>query len=246
MPFSSSPIASTQIIETICQTVPGWCPPDQMLALHTLALGQSEIAGDVIEIGSWCGRSALAFAAATFSPAKVHCIDLFPSRTDWRQDPAGDYYIAVELAGELLTGNKVHTTWRDVWEAQIAPVYDRWPSLRQAFDACVAQFDFGHVISAHQGTIQTYLRGAGAGVRCKLAYIDGSHDPEHVRADLAAVECLLVPGAWVCFDDAFTSAPGIDDIIREKILINPSYGPTRQLTRKLFAARYNGQSRIDA
>jgi predicted O-methyltransferase YrrM len=213
-----------------------------MLALYLLALTQKHLPGDIVEIGSWCGRSALAIgrAAAESKGTHLHCIDLFPGREDWHQDAKGDYFVSVRLGEEVNTGNTVHTTWRDVWQQQIAPVYDRWPTVLEAFQEHMVRYELVDNVTPHKGTIRSFLRERGPDFRCKMAYIDGSHDAADVRADLKAVERVMVAGAWVGFDDAFTSAAGVDEIIRADVLGNPAYTDAQQLTRKLFVARYRG------
>jgi predicted O-methyltransferase YrrM len=214
-----------------------------MLALYLLALTQRNLTGDIIEIGSWCGRSALALgrAAALSNGTHLHCIDLFPGKSDWHQDAKGNYYVSVRMGSELNTGNTVHTTWRDVWQQQIAPVYDRWPTVLDAFQEHMVRHDLVKNVTPFKGTIRSFLRERGLDFRCKMAYIDGSHDADDVRADLKAVEKVMVPGAWVGFDDAFTSAAGVDEIIRADVLGNPAYTDAHQLTRKLFVARFLGR-----
>jgi hypothetical protein len=220
-------------------TVPGWCSSEQMLVLHTLALAVSSLPGDIVEIGSWCGRSAVAFglAAQLVPPTRVHCIDLFPSRANWKQDSAGDYYLSAEIEGRSITGNVRHTVWQSVWLSQIAPIYERWPSTWEAFNECIRAFALTGVVVPHRGSIDTFRSMQGQDFRCKLAYLDGSHDEEDVRNDIRQVEQLLVSGGWLCFDDSGTSAAGVDAAIRDLILASPDYRNKVQLTRKLLVAQ---------
>ncbi|MEY4592782.1 MAG: hypothetical protein RIR18_1677, partial [Pseudomonadota bacterium] len=69
----------TQIEEAV-KSIPGWSPLDQLMALFTLAYSSSHLPGDILELGSWCGRSAVALgmAAKLTGIGKVHCVDLFP------------------------------------------------------------------------------------------------------------------------------------------------------------------------
>ena len=55
--------------------------------------------------------------------------------------------------------------------------------------------------------------------------------------DIARLAPLLVPGGWICFDDAFSSYDGVNRAITQLVIDNPAYDVTRQLTRKCFAAR---------
>ena len=55
--------------------------------------------------------------------------------------------------------------------------------------------------------------------------------------DIRLLAPLVVPGGWICFDDAFTSYEGVNRAIEELILDNPRFDVARQMTRKCFAAR---------
>jgi predicted O-methyltransferase YrrM len=237
--MSSPPIQIQQVLSRACDVVPGWCSPEQMLVLHTLALAVSSLPGDIVEIGSWCGRSAIAFglAAQLVPPTRVHCIDLFPSRADWKQNPAGDYYLSADIGGRSITGNVRHSVWQSVWLDQIAPIYERWPSTWEAFNESIGAFELTGVVHPHRGSIDTFRDIQRQDFRCKLAYLDGSHDEEDVRKDIRQIEELLVPGGWICFDDSGTSAAGVDAAIRDLILASPHYRNKVQLTRKLLVAQ---------
>lgn len=95
MNSKTKPIA-TQIEEAV-KDIPGWSPIDQLLSLFTLALSSSHLQGDILELGSWCGRSAVALgmAARLTGDTKVHCVDLFPEKTDWYQNADGTYSLYV-------------------------------------------------------------------------------------------------------------------------------------------------------
>jgi predicted O-methyltransferase YrrM len=75
MTYITQPI-STQIEEAV-KDIPGWSPPDQLMALFTLAYSSSHLPGDILELGSWCGRSAVALGLAVklTRKGKVHCVD---------------------------------------------------------------------------------------------------------------------------------------------------------------------------
>src|SRR6185295_14618518 len=91
-------------LERAAGEVPGWTPFDQLLSLFNLAFASAHLGGDLLEIGSWCGRSAVALGlAARLTPeTRVHCIDLFPERVDWRQNPDGSYSMLVSVEGEAV------------------------------------------------------------------------------------------------------------------------------------------------
>jgi len=71
----------------------------------------------------------------------------------------------------------------------------------------------------------------------KFAFIDGDHGYDAVCKDIENVERYLVPGAWICFDDAFSSYEGVSRAIQDMIINNPEYSFGQQMTRKFFVAR---------
>ena len=68
-------------LEDAVQPIPGWSPIDQLYTLFNLVYLTAGLEGDIVEIGAWCGRSAVALgmAAQLTGDARVHCIDLFPA-----------------------------------------------------------------------------------------------------------------------------------------------------------------------
>ena len=95
-------------LEDIINDVPGWSPIDQLYTLFQLAFVTLELQGDIVEIGSWCGRSALALgmAAKLTGNTKVHCIDLFPEKKDWEPNSDGSYSFTIRLDNQILGGHQ--------------------------------------------------------------------------------------------------------------------------------------------
>jgi predicted O-methyltransferase YrrM len=69
-------------IEALVKNIHGWTPIDELYTLYNLVWLSTELDGDVVEVGSWCGRSAVVLAAAAKAAgsAKVYCVDLFPEK----------------------------------------------------------------------------------------------------------------------------------------------------------------------
>ena len=90
--------------EKIVEEIPGFTPVDQLIALHTLAVTTSSLDGDIVEIGSWCGRSTCVLAnAVKQSNGVVHAVDLFPDKKDWFQNDDGSYSFSVLEGKKRLT-----------------------------------------------------------------------------------------------------------------------------------------------
>jgi predicted O-methyltransferase YrrM len=229
-------------IESAVQDVPGWTPLDQLYSLFMLGMSTSGLEGDILELGSWCGRSAIAlgFAARLGKGTKVHCVDLFPEKSDWYENKDGSYSFKVTIGSKVFEAYHEQTVWKEPFERDIVPVYDRDPSLLKTFQKSIADQDLQDVVKPFRGDLELFSNQAPKGFRCKLAFIDGDHSYEAVCSDIARVEKHLVPGGWICFDDAFSSYEGVNHAITDKIINSPRYEMAQQLTRKFFAAKFLG------
>lgn len=230
-------------IEEIVRDVPGWSPVDQLYTLFNIAYLTSDLPGDIVEIGSWCGRSSavLGLAARLSGASRVVCIDLFPARNDWRRNADGGYSLEVRIDGVRVEAFGEHTLWKEPFERDVAPLYARHDSILEIFEDTVRRNGLGEVVSPFKGTSSLWRQAASPGFRCRLAFVDGDHDYEAVRRDISNVDHFLVPGGWICFDDAFSSYEGVTRAIEECIVGNPAYELCRQMTRKCFVARKRGE-----
>ncbi|HLG55912.1 MAG TPA: class I SAM-dependent methyltransferase [Vicinamibacterales bacterium] len=225
-------------IERMVQDVPGWSPLDQLAALFYLAYG-SDVEGDIIELGSWCGRSttALGLAAKLSGHSVVHAIDLFPERSDWRRNEDGSHSLMVTLSGTEIRAYQEQTVWAEPFDRDIAPVYEAHHSVLAAFEETIARNGLNDVVRPFRGSLDMFAAAAPRHLRCKLAFIDGDHSYDAVCHDIHLVERFLAPGGWVCFDDAFSSYEGVDRAIREEVIDSGRYDRFQQVTRKCFVAR---------
>lgn len=238
---TTTPLASE--IETLVAGVHGWSPIDQLFTLSMLAYAGSHVPGDMIEVGSWFGRSAVVLgAAARDTHGVVHCIDPFPERDDWRQNADGSYSFSTDIDGRHHLGYQDQTVWQAPFEAQMAPAYDACPSVFSGFLETVRSRGLADVVKPHRGTAHTFARQVPHGFQCRLLFLDGDHGYEAVRHDIRCLGPFLVPGGWICFDDAFSGYAGVDRAISEMILDNPDFELARQMTRKCFAARRTWRS----
>lgn len=242
-PFDMTVPAWSQI-EALVEGVHGWTPIDELFSLYVLTLSSAELPGDIVEVGSWCGRSAVVLAAAAKAAgrSRVHCVDLFPERDDWKQNPDGSYSFEMVIDGKRYGGYQEQTVWKETFESQTLPLYERYPGVIDCFKETVATRGMDDVVQPHRGDLASLLARLGGDFRCRLAFLDGDHGFEAVCEDIAQIDAHLVPGGWICFDDAFSCYDGVDRAIRERIIANPRFERCQQLTRKLFVAR----KRLDA
>jgi hypothetical protein len=179
----------------------------------------------------------LGYAAALTGNTKVHCIDLFPRREDWHRNADGSYSIAMQVAGRRFTACEEQTVWAEPFETDIAPLYKDHPGILEIFLDAVERGGLEHVVTAYKGTFATFADLAPQGLKCRLVFIDGDHSYHAVCDDIRNAERFLIPGGWICIDDAFCCNKGVDRAISEKILGSDKYELGQQLTRKLFIAR---------
>lgn len=225
-------------IEELVAGVPGWSPVDELYTLAMLAHATAHVPGDIVEVGSWFGRSSIVLgSAARDTHGLVHCIDLFPERDDWRRNADGTYSFAVHLGERVYDGYSQQTVWGEPFESQVAPLYADCASVFDRFLANVQAHGLADIVVPHRGTSSTFAEQAPPSFRCRLLFIDGDHGYDAVAEDVARLTPYLVPGGWICFDDAFSTYEGVDRAIREFVLADPCYDVKRQFTRKCFAAR---------
>lgn len=229
----------TAQIEQAVGDIPGWTPIDQLVALFTLAFASADRPGDMLEVGSWCGRSAVALgmAARLAGRSVVHCVDLFPERDEWVRNADGTYSLKVQADGKTFLAYHDQTVWAEPFERQIAPVYETYSGTLEAFDKAIADNRLAPWVKARKGDMAGFAAAAPKGFALRLAFLDGDHGHAAVVNDIELVERFLVPGGWLCFDDAFTTYDGVNRAIEERVLATGRYGDCQQLTRKLFVAR---------
>ena len=226
-------------IEALVDNVQGWSPIDQLYSLYLLVWLGAQLEGDIVEVGSWCGRSAVVLAAAAKASgsSRVHCVDLFPERDDWKQNADGTYSFQTLIDGKNYHGNQEQTVWKEAFETQTSKIYESHKGVFDCFRETIATRGMEDIVSAHHGDLASLFDKFGPGFKCRLAFLDGDHGYEAVCGDIKNIDKHLVPGGWICFDDAFSCYDGVDRAIRELIIANPDYDCCQQLTRKLFVAR---------
>lgn len=230
-------------VESLAAGVPGWSPVDELFTLAVLAHITADLGGDIVEVGSWLGRSAVVLgAAARETGGHVHCIDLFPGRDDWYPNADGSFSCLVDIDGRRHGGYQEQTVWAAPFHAQLAPRYEETPDLMEAFETNVRARGLDTFITAHRGTSATFAASRPADFRARLLFIDGDHGYRAVVDDIDRLLPFLVPGGWICFDDAGSGYEGVDRAIADRIAANPGFDVSRQMTRKCFVARRGGAS----
>jgi predicted O-methyltransferase YrrM len=226
-------------IEKMVSTIHGWSPVDQLYSLFLLAYSNSHINGNIIEIGSWCGRSSAVFGlvAQMTNIDQVICIDLFPNEEDWIQNIDGTYSFHTSYKNKNYSAYIEQTVWKDAFENSVHPVYEKNNNLFEIFSNNMKELGYDKIIKPIKGNSFALKYNVNNLFKCKFAFIDGDHGYEAVCNDIKNIEPYLTSGAWICFDDAFSTYDGVNRAIQELIIDNPSYHNCQQITRKLFVAR---------
>jgi hypothetical protein len=63
-------------------SIPGWMQPSELKVISHIAKHVPEN-GNILEIGSFLGRSTTAIARSAPASTSIHCIDLFPEKGGW-------------------------------------------------------------------------------------------------------------------------------------------------------------------
>jgi predicted O-methyltransferase YrrM len=228
-------------IQEMVKEVPGWTPIDQLYTLFMLVSALSDRKGDIVEIGSWCGRSTIVLGAAArrTGNVKIHCIDLFPAKNDWKQNEDGSYSFKVWIGDRVFGGYQDQTVWQDPFEKDIAPLYLKHDGILDIFNETIKRNHMTDLVKVFRGNSAMFAATCDPSFKCKLAFIDADHSYEAVVSDIKNIEPFLIEGGWICFDDAFSYYDGVNRAITDCIINNPSYDLCQQMTRKCFVARRN-------
>ena len=92
--------------------------------LYTLVCATTPIGGNILEIGSWCGRSTVVMLSAlrASKTGRLTAIDLFPQRSDWFQNLG---WHLVFLKVDEVSGYTEQTVWNEPFQKDIVPVYQK-------------------------------------------------------------------------------------------------------------------------
>ena len=177
------------------EAIPGMCDADKIAA--TVQAMRHTPPGDVVEIGSWWGRSAalLAFLARRWEVGPVLCVD------PWTADALPQGVPVLDRASASMDVNEALR----IFEINLAPVADgRVNYLRARSTEGAALYRAGLEVSTEAFGVTRY------GGAIAFLHIDGNHALERVQEDARAWTPFVRPGGWIVFDDyvwAFGDGP---------------------------------------
>src|SRR5580698_8340603 len=162
-------------------SIPGMCGEEKMVAV--MEAMRHAPSGDVVEIGSWWGRSAAMFIwlARRYGVGKMLCVD------PWRNDAMvqGDAMLDAASA-EQDTEEALR-----IFQINLAPyVQDDLNYIRARSRDGAKQYAPGVTITTEAFGATTYEG------RIALLHIDGNHSEPEVAADCELWTPHVVPGGW--------------------------------------------------
>lgn len=188
--FPKEPLPEIELASLFrhAELIPGMCDREKICSLYELA--RRSPVGDVVEIGSWWGKSAFVLARLSrcYGVGSLLCVDPWTNEHLVQNDAGGlvDAEAARLDAVEALA----------VFEMNLLPYsaghvnYLRMPSTeaaayyRQHRKVTTDSFD----TTAYRGEIA-------------ILHVDGNHSYPAVRDDVAAWSGLVAAGGWIVMDD---------------------------------------------
>jgi predicted O-methyltransferase YrrM len=231
-------VDTNEKIKRLVQGIKGWTSQEQLISLYFL-VKMSNMVGNVLEIGSYCGKSStvLAEALLTDHESKLYCVDVFPELSDWYQNKDKSWSFKTLIDDEYILGCQGATMWDAPFQETVKPTYYKHSSLLEIFQENMLRNNHLEKIVTIRGNSNKFDKLNLNLSSFKLIYLDGDHGFEQVYQDLLNVEKYLMPGGFLCFDDAFSGYNGVDRVIESEILNNKGYHNFEQVTRKMFIAQ---------
>jgi hypothetical protein len=221
-----SPVERAGLVRLV-GTIPGMCGEDKMHAV--IEVMRRAPPGDIVEIGSWWGRSAALFVwlSQRYDLGKVLCVD------PWAAD-------AMTQGDALLdsTSHKLDTEEAlRMFEINLVPLAGgRLNYIRARSTEGARRYKAD---PAAETEVFGQTRYAG---RIAVLHIDGNHAYDEVARDEAAWTPLVASGGWIIFDDyewAFGDGPrrvGDAFVAREASRIEAAFTAGPSLFVKLKGA----------
>lgn len=197
------------------ELIPGMCDHEKFRALcEIFRLAPS---GDIVEIGSWCGKSAfiLANLANLYQVGNVLCVDPWSNNHVMQHDDKGNFVNNVDyMARDSL----------DIFKINLILFFKNSLNYIQLPSKDGAKFFRKNNIIYTKDFSKTIFQG-----KISILHIDGNHDYDNVKEDVISWIDMVVPGGWVVFDDyiwPYGDGPkkvGDEFILKYKEKINLSF-----------------------
>lgn len=187
-PGSEDDVTNSFELDRAYRSVPGMVSTQNGFKLYLLSMAQ-QLSGDVIEIGSWMGRSTcfLARACRDRGDSRVFAVDHF------KGNPGKEAQYGLDEIGP-----------DDIREAF-------WSNLgAHGLEDHVTLYDAPSTEAVKE------IRAASHGIR--LVFIDGDHRYPGVSTDLELYSALLDPEGLLILDDYARAFPGVVQAAHEQVI----------------------------
>jgi hypothetical protein len=184
------PLSETETAALLyhAEKIPGMCDRDKTLALMQIFRRMPE--GDVVEIGSWWGKSAFVMhrLSQLHSVGPLLCIDPWASENFVQNDDSG-------LVDRLVADIDADEAHR-IFAINLLP-YAKGDAnyLRMPAQQALARLAESPDISSPEFGSTLYSREIAA------LHIDGNHAYENAKADIIGWTPLVKDGGWIIIDD---------------------------------------------
>jgi hypothetical protein len=170
------------------ETISGMSSEEKLLALVDIL--RCAPAGDIVEIGTWWGKSAAVFVmlAHRFDTGSVLCVD------PWASEALSQGDAILDAASALAD---MDAAFR-IFQINLAPLaLGRLNYIRATSAGAAARYGPG--LEVRTETFGS-VRYSGA---IAVLHIDGNHTLEHAEEDMRLWTPHVAPGGWIIFDDYF-------------------------------------------
>ena len=184
------PMAETELAALFRHThlIPGMCDDEKICALHEIA--RRGVPGDIVEIGSWWGRSAFVLArlARYYGIGSLLCVD-----------PWSNEHLVQDDGKSMVDSGSAQVDAEEalaVFEMNLLPYssnhvnYLRLPSTEGA----------RHYVEHRSATTASFGTTSYSG-DISILHIDGNHAYAAVKADITSWSDMVVSGGWIILDD---------------------------------------------
>lgn len=172
----------------VVDTISGMSSEEKLLALVDVA--RCAPAGDIVELGTWWGKSAAMFVllARHYDIGPVLCVD------PWNSDDLTQGDAILDAASASADMDEAFR----IFQINLAPLANgRLNYIRAPSAGGAAKYRPGLEIDSETFGAVRY------GGRIAVLHIDGNHTFEHADEDMRLWTPHVVPGGWIIFDDYF-------------------------------------------
>jgi predicted O-methyltransferase YrrM len=164
------------VASDLLHTVKGFMDPEEGMRLFMVARQAAHL-GPCLEIGSYCGKSALYIGSACrLENSVLYSID--HHRGSEEQQPGEEYFDPALFSSQ---------TW----------TVDTLPFFRQTLETAGLEDTVIPIVSRSETVARHWKTGLG------LVFIDGSHAEESVMLDYTVWAPHILPGGYLVFHDIF-------------------------------------------